>query len=71
MANIEYIQTCILFHIGTETYLVESENDTPNHIKLVREGCKKKEIVEFSTKVGWWGQQWTDFPLISFFVEKI
>ena len=35
MANIEYIQTCILFHIGTETYLVESENDTPNHLKLV------------------------------------
>ena len=53
MANIEYIQTCILFHIGTETYLVESENDTPNHIKLVREGCKKKKIADFSTKVGY------------------
>ena len=22
----------------------------------------KKKIVEFSTKVGGWGQQWTDFP---------
>ena len=28
----------------------------------VREGVKKK-IVEFSTKMGGWGQQWTDFPL--------
>ena len=26
--------------------------------------------MEFSTKVGGWGQQWTDFPLIFFFFEK-
>ena len=31
-----------------------------------REGCKKK-LVEFSTKVGGWGRQWTDFPLIHIF----
>ena len=29
---------------------------------------KEKKIVEFSTKVGGWGQQWTDFPF--FFFEK-
>ena len=34
----------------------------------LREGIKKKKkLVEFSTKVGGWGQQWTDFPLIFFF----
>ena len=26
--------------------------------------------MEFSTKVGGWGQQWTDFPLIFFFLKK-
>ena len=26
--------------------------------------------MEFSTKVGGWGQQWTDFPLLFFFFEK-
>ena len=31
---------------------------------------KKKPLVEFSTKVGGWGQQWADFPLIFFFLEK-
>ena len=35
----------------------------------LREGIKKKrkKLVEFSTKVGGWGQQWADFPLIFFF----
>ena len=38
-------------------------------LNLFREGLKK--IVEFSIKVGGWGQQWTDFPLIFFlFFEK-
>ena len=38
----------------------------------LREGNKKKEkkLVEFFTKVGGWGQQWTDFPLIFFFFLK-
>ena len=37
-------------------------------LPFIREGCKKKfKIVEFTTKVGGWGQQWTDFPLIFFF----
>ena len=31
---------------------------------------KEKKIVEFSTKVGGWGQQWTDFPLTFFFFLK-
>ena len=35
----------------------------------LREGCKKK-IVEFSTMVGGWGQQWTDFQLFFFSFEK-
>ena len=29
-----------------------------------------KKVVEFSTKVGGWGQQWTDFPLIFFCLKK-
>ena len=38
---------------------------------ILREGFKnKKKIVEFSTKVGGWGQQWTDFPLFFFFFLK-
>ena len=28
---------------------------------------KKKKLTEFSVKVGGWGQQRTDFPLIFFF----
>ena len=36
---------------------------------LLREGCKKRRV-EFSTKVGGWGQQWTDSPLILYFLEK-
>ena len=31
---------------------------------------KEKKLVEFSTKVGGWGQQWTDFPLIFLFFLK-
>ena len=27
----------------------------------------KKILVEFSIKVGGWGQQWTDFPLFIFY----
>ena len=38
------------------------ELDKLGLISLLREGIKKKKIVEFSTKVGGWGQQWTDFP---------
>ena len=30
-------------------------------------GRGQKKIVEFSSKVGGWGQQWTDFPLFIFF----
>ena len=38
----------------------------------LREGRKKIKMVEFSTKVGGWGQQWTDFPLFLFvFWNKI
>ena len=34
-------------------------------------GKGSKKIVEFSLKMGGWGQQWTDFPLfIYFFFEK-
>ena len=33
-------------------------------------GRGQKKIVEFSSKVGGWGQQWTDFPLFFFFFWK-
>ena len=46
------------------------ELDKLGLISLLREGIKKKKIVEFSTKVGGWGQQWTVFLLFSFFLEK-
>ena len=38
----------------------------------VREGLKKKKkkLTEFSVKVGGWGQQRTNFPLIFFFLKK-
>ena len=35
-----------------------------------RDQKRKEKIVEFSTKVGGWGQQWTDFPLNFFFEKK-
>ena len=40
----------------------------PNMIICLGKASKKKEkkLVEFSTKVGGWGQQWTDFPLFFF-----
>ena len=37
----------------------------------LREGFRKeKKMVEFSTKVGGLGQQWTDFPLFIFIFWK-
>ena len=40
-------------------------------VRAWRDGIKKeKKLVEFFTKVGWLGQQWTDFPLIFFFLKK-
>ena len=35
--------------------------------KFVQKERVQKKIVEFSTKVSGWGQQWIDFPLIFFF----
>ena len=33
----------------------------------IPKGWVQKKIVEFSPKLGGWGQQWTDFPSIFFF----
>ena len=37
---------------------------------FVIKGRVQKKIVEFSTKVGGWGQQWTDSPSIFYFLGK-
>ena len=42
----------------------------PLHHKYALKGRDKKKLVEFSTKVGGWGQQWTDFLLFFFFLKK-
>ena len=45
------------------------QNDYMSDIYLLGKASKKK-LVEFSTKGGGWGQQWTDFQLIFFFFLK-
>ena len=53
--------------VGLEIISIYSNH----HIWGLRERVKKKKKVEFSTKVGGWGQQWTHFPLLFFFLKKI
>ena len=59
---------CIADPLHVRSYSDSKQFHLIYMLKMVREGFKKK-IVEFSTKVGGWGQQWTDFPLI-FFLNK-
>ena len=59
-------------HFWSETlYFIELWTlQRPEAIYLGKGRMQKKKIVEFSSKVGGWGQQWTDFPLF-FFWKKI